>query len=395
MGDSRYAWSENIAARCEAVGFVVTQTKEGYRVLGPEGETQGWHRTITPAAKRKVMSTLNRWGLTEREAKIKNRDRAAVLAADRKANADRLQETVAIAKKTSRPAYKAAGEYAIHDDDTWPLRKHPSPACRLMYVTPELADKMLAFNQHNRRMSKAHELNLRRDMESDEFILTHQGVAFDTNGVLLDGQHRLTAISQSGKTLILFVFVGIDPRAFAYIDIHRKRSSRDVLEMDSAPNAAVLGSVVRMVYLVDNYEVSEWMRAGINNRTVSAMYSADKERYDWATREAHNMVQAWRGFPASGIGALLYLAAKRGASGNDLTEFIDTYKWGENINREHPISVLRRYAKDYAEDKSRRVRNTILFGQLVMAWNAVQEGRTLRTLHRRYDDPIPPLSIRK
>jgi len=396
MGDNAQTWSDELARRCEAVGFVVTKTKEGFRILGPEGNTTAFHRTMSAIARRKVMSTLRAWGLDDRElamATQADQKRKANIAADRKANATRLQETVKLAKKAT--GYKPAGEYAVHDDEDWPLRKHTSPACRLMVVTPALAEKMLAFNDHNRRLRKRHAARLGEAMDNDDFILTHQGYAFDTMGRLLDGQHRLTGQVASGKTLVVFVFVGIDPRAFAYIDIHARRGSRDVLEMEHAPNAAQLAAVLRHVYLAKHASVTEWIRTGVDNSTTTAMYAEDRDAFDWATRESHAAVQMWRGYPGSCIGALIYLAHKGGASDVEIDEFLTLYKWGENIARDHPIAVLRRTAKDYSDDRGRRVRNNILYGQLVCAWNALQEGRTIRTLHRRYDDPIPPLTIRK
>lgn len=399
MGANEVAWAADLAKRCEAVGFVVTSTKDGYRVLGENGQTVGFHHSQnTPRIRKKILSDLARIGFEVREANLAATEktrRAEVLAADRAANARRTQETVAIAKKAPR-AYKPAGEYAVHDDDeSWPLRKHPSPACRLMVVTPELASKMLAFNDHNRRLRKRHAGKLGKAMGDNDFILTHQGYAFDTMGRLLDGQHRLTGQVESGTTLTVFVFVGIDPRAFAYIDIHARRGSRDVLEMEHAPNAMQLASILRLTYLAMHMPVTDWIRTGVDNSVITRMYMEDKEAFDWATRTAHAATQVTKGYPTSAMGALVYLAHKAGASDVAIDDFINLYKWGENIARDHPVSVLRRTATDHAADRGRRVRNNILYGQLVCAWNALQEGRTIRTLHRRYDDPIPPLTIRK
>jgi hypothetical protein len=37
-------------------------------------------------------------------------------------------------------------------------------------------------------------------------MVTHQGIAFDTQGVLVDGQHRLAAIIEADRPVELTVF---------------------------------------------------------------------------------------------------------------------------------------------------------------------------------------------
>src|ERR1019366_7444668 len=60
------------------------------------------------------------------------------------------------------------------------------------------------------------------------FLLTHQGVAFDLAGRLIDGQHRLRAIMKSGTAVMVLVFDGCDPEAFGVIDQGKKRGSGDL-----------------------------------------------------------------------------------------------------------------------------------------------------------------------
>lgn len=47
------------------------------------------------------------------------------------------------------------------------------------------------------------------DMRRGKWHTTHQGIAFDEAGNLLDGQHRLAAIVKSGCTIEILVTTGI------------------------------------------------------------------------------------------------------------------------------------------------------------------------------------------
>ena len=77
-------------------------------------------------------------------------------------------------------------------------------------VTPAMAKKWLAHNTHNRHLFKPWASQLARDMTSGKWRTTHEGIAFGPNGILLDGQHRLQAVVESGKTIKMLVCRGLD-----------------------------------------------------------------------------------------------------------------------------------------------------------------------------------------
>jgi hypothetical protein len=97
-------------------------------------------------------------------------------------------------------------------------------------VTPKMAAEILArFNQGNRKVSPFGVSRLRGAMADGMFRTTHQGIAFDRNGALRDGAHRLVAIVESGKAQTLMVSFGLEPEAMQVIDIGRRRTFRDIL----------------------------------------------------------------------------------------------------------------------------------------------------------------------
>lgn len=100
-------------------------------------------------------------------------------------------------------------------------------------ITPEMAKKMLLKNFCNRGISIRHRDRMVRAMRSGEFRHTHQGIAFDTIGNLVDGQHRLAAIVESGITQTMQVTYNVPTENRSMIDGQsRPRSVRDSLVMD-------------------------------------------------------------------------------------------------------------------------------------------------------------------
>lgn len=106
----------------------------------------------------------------------------------------------------------------------------------LIDVTPKMAREFLKFNKQNRPMRPSHVETLRASFERGEYVPTHQGIAFDDEGVLLDGQHRLAAISLLGDNFSFPMLVtrGLDREtSFAVMDaVQAKRTTSDVLGVD-------------------------------------------------------------------------------------------------------------------------------------------------------------------
>lgn len=76
----------------------------------------------------------------------------------------------------------------------------------VMRVGPELAKKWLEHNHPaNRPISWPLVEALSNDIRSGAWKLTHQGIAFDGQGLLTDGQHRLNAIVQAGVEIDILV----------------------------------------------------------------------------------------------------------------------------------------------------------------------------------------------
>lgn len=97
----------------------------------------------------------------------------------------------------------------------------------IVNVSPAKAAEWLMRNTHNRPIRRQHIATLLRAIEKNEWRLGNDAIAFDSNGVLLNGQHRLTAIVESGKTLPVMVVRGLDPKAQFAMDTGKKRAAHE------------------------------------------------------------------------------------------------------------------------------------------------------------------------
>ena len=106
------------------------------------------------------------------------------------------------------------------------------PIVTRMSITPTLAANWLDnANTNNRHINEAHVRRLAQDMKRDKWVLTHEGIAFDTHGTLLDGQHRLWAIIIADTPVVMHVWRNVAHEALMAIDLGSPRTIADVLRL--------------------------------------------------------------------------------------------------------------------------------------------------------------------
>ena len=111
---------------------------------------------------------------------------------------------------------------------TLPVNAKQHLNCFLVIVTPEMAKQWLLKNNFNRPLKPKLVDNYVRQIEAGHWRRTHQGIAFDEEGVVLDGQHRLHAIIRTGQSLPMLIFQA----AHESIDGGKPRTLLDIVRLE-------------------------------------------------------------------------------------------------------------------------------------------------------------------
>lgn len=123
---------------------------------------------------------------------------------------------------------------------------------KVMTIGPELARQMLEKNNGNRPVSKRAVRRYAHDMSTGKWTLNGEPIILDHSGRLLDGQHRLLAVIESGVTIDALVVTGADPSVFNTIDAGNTRSGSDILSIKGYTCTKVLAAIVRTAYIIEN-----------------------------------------------------------------------------------------------------------------------------------------------
>jgi len=119
---------------------------------------------------------------------------------------------------------------------------------RIETITPKQAQNILDnFNGRNRPIRMSHAERLAKAIADGDFRLTHQGIAFNCDGTLYDGQHRLMAIVLAKRSVQLMVTRGLDADDRAAIDLGVKREISDILGFSDNRVQKIHVAVARVV----------------------------------------------------------------------------------------------------------------------------------------------------
>jgi hypothetical protein len=132
------------------------------------------------------------------------------------------------------------------------LDKYSRVRVSIERIGPVEAREYLLENVKNRKLNDQHCKRLRDVIVAGDWWLNGETIIFGSDGTLLDGQHRLTAIVQAGVSVDVLVVRGIDEEAFRTLDGGRTRTTGEVLSIDGEKHYnAVASAVQALVSFVD------------------------------------------------------------------------------------------------------------------------------------------------
>lgn len=254
-----------------------------------------------------------------------------------------------------------------------------------MLVTPEQAMEWLSEkNKHNREMRPARLKQYIEDINGERWARTGETIKFDTNGNLLDGQHRLQAIFETGKAQRCLVARNVPPSSFMHIDTGAVRQGGDVLSIAGYENAKLLSAAARFASQLDKIG-----RGEMGYTSLGKLRLPNDELLRWVG-EHPSILYSLGMFTSRGARAVMsppslfralfwYLAQ---VDGTDARAFFDTAASGVGLVEGDPILVLR---NTLMAEKAKAVRSDTrpywyYAAITIKAWNAFRRGKSVKQL---------------
>jgi len=151
----------------------------------------------------------------------------------------------------------------------------------IVEITPSLAEEWLKFNRMNRKVREGRVDRYADQMRDGEWMVSPDAIAFSYTGKLINGQHRLKAITQldSEESVQCLVAFNLDPAAFKISDVGIKRTGADVLRIEGFKSPEEKAAVCRLLALWQQGRLEELHRyENVENSTIVDIASACRER---------------------------------------------------------------------------------------------------------------------
>lgn len=254
-----------------------------------------------------------------------------------------------------------------------------------MEITPAKATEMLKRNTNNRPFTPHTADGYARQINNNTWPDTGATIVFSQTGRLLDGQHRLYACIQTGKTIKFDIKFGIDDSAFAFIDAGKKRSSGDIFAINGVKNARLMSAATsRLINLQEDWPGGARHDKQGYRYTSAEIYERFTEYLDLPLSTRPGMLFKREGDFLEGAlaVALHYICAKK--CRRDADVFFKMFADGIGLkSKRDPVARLRvRLIKNKTADEHFGMRKKSAL--TLKAWNAFRAGQTIGNL--KFDD---------
>jgi hypothetical protein len=222
----------------------------------------------------------------------------------------------------------------------------------IITFTPDTAKKYLESNFVNRRVKKSKVTEYANAMRAGNWGLTGQTLIFDTEGHLINGQHRLLACVESGcefKSLVVFDSDG----DISMIDMGASRSTADILDImsPSLRNGEVSKILEGAWYSLWQYGITGWItstptpydRAKAILKNDRLLRIADENKVKYKARLVR---------PSNSL-ALSYIGEIAGENKEKIDRFIRKIRdgYGELLIENEPAVIYRSFMEDARDSK--------------------------------------------
>lgn len=205
----------------------------------------------------------------------------------------------------------------------------------IMKITPEIAKEWKNRNiENNRNLKPRVVAQYVTDMRNGKWGLNPDAIAFDENGIMFNGQHRLEGVIESGETIEAFVVFNfpLNKKDFLHMDIGAKRSFRDMIRTGYSNDDDVkIGGDIASAYISMKYSIHN-----ISADMRIDFIHANRDIVRWAAQLCkHSQNGSMRGAKKGGVSRIPSVVA---------VALMDAYMCGEDED------VLKAFANAYIDN---------------------------------------------
>lgn len=263
----------------------------------------------------------------------------------------------------------------------------------IVSVTPEMAESWLTENiSHNRPVVRGNVKSLARSMSIGEWKLNGQAIIFSDNDKMIDGQHRMLAVIESGKAIDFVVIRGVEESSYATIDQGSRRTSGAILASDGVSNynntaSAVIALMTYREAIAKNegsggsYQLSD---KRVSGPAVLELYRKNSCAFDFCSHLAVRLKSVIIQSVSAGVSAIAIIDAKH--SNEEVEYFWEKVRTGEGLFKGDPAHTLRETFLGF--NKYKKPSQAWQVAAAIKCWNAYVLNKQVKILRVIEGEPI-------
>ncbi len=218
-------------------------------------------------------------------------------------------------------------------------------------VTPNRARELLlrAHDQPQRHVRDAVVARIAHAIRQGQWKVTHQPIAIDPSGIVIDGQHRLSAVARADMTVEMLIAYDADPETFKVIDTGTARTAADTLAIAGYGSGPTQAAAARMYLTYKEIAGTRvaWGTAIKMFTTLDVLQLMESETGDRlmdALSYAQPIVSAWgRTGYRTWLSAALTAMAESDVPRDLQADFMARLQDGAQLGVGSPLLTVRRY----------------------------------------------------
>ena len=259
------------------------------------------------------------------------------------------------------PAAVPATPEITHDIEVW---------------TPKMAEAALAKNTVNRPVRGGKVDQYARDMTAKKWNWSDP-IVFDTEGNLIQGQHRMHAQIKSGETITWMIVRNVDPSAQKTMDTGIIRSVSDQLHFMGETASQLMAAVLRIVHHIDKGTINAARYTVSNEEILSTLDKHPEVRH--STQIAMSSRGGMTPISPSVLGAAHWMISRVNGTA-EADAFLHRIITLTSESEGSPVLALARRANEIKRNQM-RVNYRDYLALVIKAWNYDAANKTVNKLN--------------
>lgn len=272
----------------------------------------------------------------------------------------------------------------------YPTQDPAPPVLELM--TPERADSILKNqNPKNRKIRDRSVEKIAFDIISNNWRVTHQAIAFSSDGELLDGQHRLSAIVKAKKAVRLYVKYGLDKECMDVIDSGNCRTASDTLRLRfDAKSSSTAAAAIKHYFIYRRYPKVVWSNVvKPSHSEISEYYHENREAVDRATELALTGHRRFKKLGKTTIATVFLLVYELKEDLHKYEKFVELLSKGTELLEGSPLAAYRNFLVN--SDVKGAYPQQFEIANLIKCFNYWQRDEKIKLFRKCKFPPMPKI----